>query len=44
VLDGSRPPWIGAPVFSVPAPDGGRPALALYPVCVSAGDTRCSGG
>ena len=41
VLEGARPPWIGAPVFSFPAPDGGLPRLALFPVCTSAGDTRC---
>ncbi|HYK94591.1 MAG TPA: glycosyltransferase family 39 protein [Candidatus Dormibacteraeota bacterium] len=34
-------PWIGAPVFSVPASDGGPPRLALYPVCTTASDTRC---
>jgi hypothetical protein len=39
----SRPTWIGEPVFAVPAPDGGLPALVLYPVCTVAGDDRCSG-
>ena len=38
----SRPGWIGAPVFSVAATDGGPPRLALYPVCVEAADSRCS--
>jgi hypothetical protein len=41
VLAGDRPPWIGAPVFEVPHPAGGLPALAFYPVCVTEGDTRC---
>jgi hypothetical protein len=39
----SRPSWIGPQLFRVPAPDGGPPRLALYPVCTSAGDTRCGG-
>jgi len=38
---GSRPAWIGEPVFTVPAADGGVPALELLPVCTSADDTRC---
>jgi hypothetical protein len=38
----SRPPWIGAPVFTVEAPDGGVPRLALYPVCAEDDDERCS--
>lgn len=41
VLAGTRPAWIGAPVFQVPSPDGGLPRLALFPVCTVAGDTRC---
>lgn len=41
VLAGTRPTWIGAPVFTVPSPDGGLPRLALFPVCTVDGDTRC---
>jgi hypothetical protein len=41
VLAGTRPPWIGQAIFAVPAADGGLPDLALFPVCVSPGDTRC---
>jgi hypothetical protein len=41
VLAGTRPRWIGAPVFTVPAADGGLPKLALYPVCTGPGDARC---
>jgi len=41
VLAGTRPPWIGPPTYSIPAADGGLPQLALFPVCVSPGDTRC---
>ena len=44
LLGERRPGWIGAPVFSVPSADGGAPRLALYPVCVTDGDTRCAGG
>ncbi|MFL5681309.1 MAG: ArnT family glycosyltransferase [Chloroflexota bacterium] len=36
-----RPSWIGPAVYSVPSTDGGPPRLALYPVCVQAGDARC---
>jgi hypothetical protein len=43
VLGGTRPSWIGAPVFAVPSADGGLPRLALYPVCTSSGDARCGG-
>ena len=43
VLSGeSRPAWIGAPVFSLPARDGGPPRIALYPVCLSPADRRCT--
>jgi 4-amino-4-deoxy-L-arabinose transferase-like glycosyltransferase len=44
-----RPSWIGAPIFAVaytgkktgdPAVDA-APALAIYPVCTTASDTRC---
>jgi hypothetical protein len=40
-LAGERPPWIGAPVFTIPSADGGLPRLALFPVCTVDGDTRC---
>jgi hypothetical protein len=35
-------PWIGPAAFTVPATDGGPPRLALYPVCTTDGDTRCT--
>jgi len=38
VLAGTRPPWIGAPVFTVPSEDGSLPRLALFPVCTYATD------
>lgn len=41
LVDDSRPAWIGAAVFSVPAPDGGAPRLTLYPVCTTSTDDRC---
>lgn len=41
VLAGTRPPWIGPPVFSVPSADGGLARLALFPVCTTPDDTRC---
>ncbi len=45
----ARPTWIGLPIFSVPYEGpktgdptvDGAPALAIYPVCTAAGDTRC---
>jgi hypothetical protein len=43
VLGGTRPPWIGPPVFEFPAADGGLPRLALYPVCTTDADSRCAG-
>jgi hypothetical protein len=36
-----RPAWIGPPVLSIPAADGGIPRAALYPVCLSPSDQRC---
>jgi Dolichyl-phosphate-mannose-protein mannosyltransferase len=36
-----RPAWIGPPVLSIPAADGGVPRAALYPVCLSPSDQRC---
>ena len=43
ILSGeTRPPWIGAPVFSLAARDGGPPRIALYPVCLSPADRRCT--
>ena len=42
VLTGqSRPPWIGAPILTIPAADGGAPRAGLYPICMSPADTRC---
>ena len=47
-----RPAWLGPPVFTIawtgaatndPAADA-APALAIYPVCLAAGDTRCGTG
>ena len=52
ILDGGpRPPWLGPPVTSRPArqlPDApplpaGALGVALYPVCLDAGDARCAG-
>jgi hypothetical protein len=42
ILAGSRPAWVGAPVFTVAAP-GGQPSLLLYPVCLESADSRCNG-
>ena len=38
----SRPSWIGPPVLTIAAADGGAPRAALYPICLSPADTRCS--
>jgi Dolichyl-phosphate-mannose-protein mannosyltransferase len=52
ILDGgARPAWIGPPIASRPAvsPPGGVALprgsvdVAVYPVCVAPGDTRCAG-
>ncbi|HXU85092.1 MAG TPA: glycosyltransferase family 39 protein [Verrucomicrobiae bacterium] len=43
VLTGqSRPAWIGAPVFTIPAADGAAPRAVLYPICLSLADARCT--
>jgi len=48
----SRPDWIGPPIYTVPytgektgdpAVDA-APALAIFPICTAAGDTRCATG
>ncbi len=47
-----RPDWIGAPIYTVPytGPATGdpeadaAPALAIFPICTTAGDTRCATG
>jgi len=47
-----RPDWIGAPIFEEPYTGGATgdpevdaaPALAIYPICTAAGDTRCATG
>ena len=31
-----------APVFTLPARDGGPPRIALYPICLSPADPRCT--
>jgi 4-amino-4-deoxy-L-arabinose transferase-like glycosyltransferase len=36
-----RPSWVGPAAFIIPAPQGGPPTLALYPVCFAVGDDRC---
>jgi hypothetical protein len=41
IAEGDRPDWIGPPVFTIPARDGGTPVLELYPVCFEATDVRC---
>jgi len=47
-----RPDWIGAPIFEEPYTGGATgdpevdaaPALAIYPICTVAADTRCATG
>jgi hypothetical protein len=41
VLAGTRPPWIGPAAFTVPAPDGGLPELALFPLCLGSDVSAC---
>jgi hypothetical protein len=42
VLRGTdRPSWIGSPILTIPAADGGPPRAAVYPVCLSPSDPRC---
>ncbi len=46
-----RPSWLGPPIYVIPytgprtgnAAADGAPALAIYPVCTTATDTRCGG-
>ena len=43
LTDDQRPPWIGPAAFTIAAPDGGVPLLALYPVCAGDGpQTACA--
>jgi hypothetical protein len=41
VLAGTRPPWIGPSVFTVPSSDGGLPTLALFPLCLGQDVSAC---
>jgi hypothetical protein len=41
VLAGTRPDWIGPPVFKVSNPDGGLPTLALFPLCLDSNVGAC---
>ena len=41
LADDQRPSWVGPATFVIPAPQGGPPTLALYPVCFAVGDDRC---
>jgi hypothetical protein len=38
----SQPSWIGPAAFVVPSADSGSPRLALYPVCITPDDDRCT--
>jgi hypothetical protein len=48
----SRPDWIGPPIYTVPytgqmtgdSEVDAAPALAIFPVCTAAGDSRCATG
>ncbi len=45
VLEGrERPAWIGPPVFTIVSSDteSGVPRAAIYPICLSPSDTRCT--
>ncbi|HJP88682.1 MAG TPA: glycosyltransferase family 39 protein [Candidatus Limnocylindrales bacterium] len=44
LMSASLPTWIGPPVFQVKDPNNATPRLALYPVCFSLDDQRCSPG
>lgn len=37
----SRPAWLGPAIYEIPAPDGGTPRAAVYPVCQGPQDVRC---
>jgi hypothetical protein len=45
VLQGrARPPWIGAPVFTIASHEADNPVprAAIYPICLSPADQRCA--
>jgi hypothetical protein len=44
LLDGERPPWVGASILASVAggAEGSAVDLAVFPVCTQAGDARCA--
>jgi hypothetical protein len=43
ILAGDRPEWVGPPILTLPGP-AGTTAVAVYPVCTTQGDDRCTEG